>query len=441
MSYLTKWKEREAARDARGKEIRPAHSVDTLLHRKCGIVAVWRHQFPRVVTFEDRRTKEQVQKVWSSNLVCWEDESVLKKQYKRNDDGTRMLAPEKCGACRFVEHIRVLVDNGELAWTDPVLEFNGDDPKEDVTIHAGGLYNAFAQDLSQAELSDLKEHGISPLHAWKENAMAKMNYVFRVVDLSNVTAGTQIAIEPASLGDKVKGVIRDAIESDGDHGHPIKNPYVIRWKYDPAKNIEFNKKYAALAMRKLPIPDDALEIVTESDAPDISNLTDRFNARTVRSQLEQHCKIDGVPWDDLFGPAVREEEATDDRPRHAPEVGRKAAPPEPEMVGCDDCGEAMAITAAKCQKCGKAYDVEEEAKPAEPPPRQLPKRSEVGKAKPSISAKEDPVAPRAEKQKPAPLPPRGGKQVKPFQPAKEASTQPPLLEEQPLSLDDDDIPF
>ena len=82
----------------------PPASADVLLHTKCGVRCIWRHNLPTIVTFESRETKKTESHVWSRKYVCHETEATLRKQYKRNHDGTREAPPERCTLLLTIEH-------------------------------------------------------------------------------------------------------------------------------------------------------------------------------------------------------------------------------------------------------------------------------------------------------------------------------------------------
>lgn len=400
--FLSKWNKRNPPQ------------VDVAFHRGSPVATkVYRHGLQRLVPLQDRTTRKTVVKVWSDNAVCRETEDVLKKQNKRDDDGGRLVPPVKCGICKTIEYVRSLVARGDLSWTDPVFRFKGDE--DTVVIHAGGLYNAFSRDdLTDAERTEIGDANIKVREAWKENWMAKMNYIFRVAEFGKPDLGIQIAIETMLLGDKVKKVIRDKMEAEGDdEGNPIKNPYVVRWKYLPDEKV-FSNKYDANAMPKLKLDAAMMELITNAPSPDITPLTEAHNPASARATLETHCLVD-LPWDQLFDAKAAPPEVRP-RPTQA-QVPGKAKEPEPEAeFGCDECGAAMKASDTKCKGCGHEYEVEKEEEPPPPPKKELPKRSSAAKAAPAADPPPKPAAKAPAKAKPAPA-------------------------EEPAAEDQDDLPF
>jgi hypothetical protein len=360
--------------------------IDTWLHTKSGIVALWRHGWPRVVEIERDGVKNT--EVWSGNFNCWEPEDVLRRQHKRNEDGSRIIPPKVCPMCILIEHIRDEVRAGRIGWLDPVFAFKGEDEKTSITLTAAGMYNGFGGELSRQDVADMRRAGIQRTEAWKQNTMPKCSYVFSVLDNGAPEAGVMPAIETTALGDAVKRVIRDMIESLGEtEGHPLRTPYAIRWMYQP-EEAEFNKKYRALAMPRLAYTDEIRALIEESPAPDISNLIGRGDIATLRASMEEHALIK-LPFDRIFAAAEAEgggqrsaaaPKAPPSAPR-APEVhtepakaepararrgsAAKAEPKKPDyppgtvIIPCDRCGAEMADYDDTCWKCGAKYELDD----------------------------------------------------------------------------------
>jgi hypothetical protein len=402
-AYLRDWK----------KE-RP-YEIAVWLHTLAPITALWRHSFPQMVVREDRETKATTKHVWGQSLVCYEDEDTLKSQYWRSKEtGEREYPPKLCPICRLIEEVRRRVASGKLSWVEPVFQFRGaSDPREDRVLHAGGLYNAFgAKDLSKADkeqMAAVKPEKGGPIYArdaWRQTATAKLMYLFVVVDNDDPAKGPQIAIESNLLGAKVQDVIAHACKSFGDPklGNPILNPYAIQWTHNPADGIEFNKKYDACRLERLRISPAIEKMIRETEPPDTSQITDRFNPRTVRAKMEARALID-LPWGELFDDACKawdaapgigrgkQEERVEGRvpdvgDAHAREFERRSelpetrvSPPVPaaadQLVACDRCEKPIRLSDPVCQHCGMKYDIVPAAAPLPPP---LPKRSEARRA-------------------------------------------------------------
>ena len=364
--YLNKWKKNNPPQ------------VDVWLHTKALIQSLWQHGIPRLFERDDNQTGEKTIEVWSGSWVCWEEEEVLQKQYLRDrDTGARAYPPVICPVCKLIEHVRDQVESGELSWTAPLFRFAGDDPSKSVIIHAGGLYNAFGnKDLSKEELEELKTARIYRKDAWRENMMAKLSYVFSVVDNANPQEGPQIAIETSLLGDKVKEVINAAMMEAEDEGNPLVTPYAIRWIYRPNEQ-QFNKKYNAVKMGKHPLTAEIRRAIFDVDPPDTTRLVGRRDPNVLLAQLQTahrpYAKKSGLPLEDFFADAIAEWEESgdtsftpdkydDDSDDERPAVRQRVAPQtraskpkntSGKKVLCYECGEFI-IEGQKCDNCG--YD-------------------------------------------------------------------------------------
>ena len=208
-----------------------------------------------------------------------------------------------------------------------------------------------------------------------------------------------MAIQAALLGDKVKTVIGDAKNSLGtDEGNPLKHPYCIRWEHRPDEK-EFQKKYHAVRMERLELSEEIETLITDTDPPDISNVTKPFDWEKVKAEMQEHCVLEvEVPWDDLFAAHEGQDkgEFDEDKPKaksksngasngkpastsKKPE-SKKSKEPEEEQFACDECGKAMAASATTCPHCGHEYEVDEEERRSRSPrssppePRPVPLR-------------------------------------------------------------------
>jgi ribosomal protein L40E len=393
--------------------------VDVVLHTEAPIVALWQHSIPRIYEQKDEKTNRTTRRVFSGNFNCLEDESVLLKQYRRDrQTGERTLPPVLCPTCRLMEALYALYQDGEIGFADTVFRWEGDDPNETQELSVGGMLNLYGKDnLTDEEKDAMHEAGVKLSEAWKENAWAKCNYLFVVVDSADPESGVQLAIETTALGDSVKECIKARIESEGEEdGNPMLNPYAIRWKHVPNAK-EFSKRYQAIAMPRIEIVPKVRELI-QGDPPDTSGVTRPGNVTKLRADLETHCVLDDpsiIPWDDIFGPAERagygQDTASDDVGEEAEEQAkaatkamaskrkgkgkgkaeeaepakasrrRKKVEPEPEpepeeeeeadeeeeapshedsTIPCDECGATMAADAVKCEKCGAEYELEDD---------------------------------------------------------------------------------
>jgi hypothetical protein len=292
--YLKSWKKRQG----NGGVWEGEGKLNVVLHRKLEPCPLIQHGMP-IVRIKEENGKP-IRHVWGGQYVCHEDASTIENR-KRDQSGQRIAPFTKCGICRMIEWFRQQVAAGRISWTATAFRFTGDIESETQIIHVGGLYNAFGdRDLDVEKKAEMKAAGIFAKTAWRENAMAKENCVFCVVDIANVKSGVQTATETRLLGERVQDVINESIESDGvEDGDPFEgNPYVIQWQHRPEEE-EFQKKYNAIRVRKIKITEEVLALVS-GEAPDLTEYCAPFDPRTVRAILEKACCIKGVPWDELF---------------------------------------------------------------------------------------------------------------------------------------------
>lgn len=356
------------------------------LHPKSPIHALWRHNWFDVVEVEDKDTKEKERKVFSRRFVCHERELINKKQNFRDKvTKEREYPPEVCPMDFMVDCVVDLVVKGELNWTDPVFEFIGDDPTSEynVTLTAGGIYNAFKQaekGMTKEQRAELRKAGIRMDEAWKQDTRVKLNYLFTGV--ADPTEGIVQMIEPKGLGDKMKGAIRDRVRVKGrDAGDPTKNPYPFEWTYDEEK--DFDDKYHVVALEDKPSA-EVLALLREAP-PSTTQFTDPGDCFWLFESMQEHCVSDVLrphigEWfveakkRGLMQPKPKKEAAHDDSDDEdeapasepAPKKGTaKTKEPEPEpdqsddqeLYECDHCGTAtLGETDTKCSACGAEYD-------------------------------------------------------------------------------------
>jgi hypothetical protein len=229
---------------------------------------------------------------------------------------------------------------------------------------------------------------------WKSNHIPKQSTVFCCIDYDHVDKGLQVAIEPSSVGDKIRKVIKDTVESEGtEEGFIVNNPYCIQLDID--ESIKGFDKYVGRKIAKNRITPEIKELLAK-DPPDLSYLLEPFDPAALRVMMEDAALID-LPFDEIFGsakaPSTKHnvEQHKPAAPKTAPvskpveQPAKKAAPvapPQEDTVECDDCGKPMRMTDASCPHCGKVYE-----EPAPPPVKRT--RSSVKAAPPSREPGDD----------------------------------------------------
>ena len=280
--YLSGWKKRATP------------EVDVWLHTQAPIMAVYTHPWPKIV--EREKDGKKTREVWSGSFVSWETEDLLKGQYKRDPNGYREEPPVICPMSIMLEFIRQAVDDNKIPWTEPLFKFVGDDPTKAKVLHAGVMYNGAKriwEDLSSHQQQAALAIGVPPpSKAWMGNMMAKCQYVFAIVDNSDLSAGCQVATETSLVGDKMKKCIRDAMTALGDSkGNPMLSPYAFRWQHRPREQ-QFQDKYNVIKMDQLQLTDEVARLIGLGEdakaAPDIERQGERGDVQMLRASIEAH---------------------------------------------------------------------------------------------------------------------------------------------------------
>lgn len=386
----------------------PGH-VNLWFHTKQMPCAVWYHRIPELVVRKKKDSEnETLKNVWGRQHVCLEDESILKKQRFRDDSGNREHPPKRCPVCRMIEAIRSMIRSGAIKDTDRIFKFDGSDkPEENVSLSAGGLANVWGRDPDDATKDRLKAAEIYLSKVWGENMVAKLSYVFAVVNQDDPATGLQVAIQTQLVGDKVKRLINNEIASnDGDLGNPFVNPYCIQLVYKPNEK-KFDDKYDARRMNRFALS-PAIEEIICGEKPDIRRYTNAMNGKEVMAALQEHALVK-LPWDSILdvpeqgnpdqappvstpspktsapvpdaaaaalkqklaafdlAPTAKASKAVQaelDRRRKAVMAGLQAD--VPAMTPCDDCKLVLLDTETKCENCGAQYAVDPAPAPAAP---------------------------------------------------------------------------
>lgn len=359
------------------------------LHQCTDFHPVWYHSWPRVQTFEDRKTHEDRTVVRNSRYVSHDPERVLKKARFRDDDGRRENPPLLDPMAIMVEWFAEEIISGRMSWTTPVFKFEGDDEEENVTLYAGGMCGMFgSRDLSKEQQSQLRKIGINHKNAFKQSLLVGCYYLFQVVDEEDPGGGVVLALEKSTTtGDKLQALIRDRMEEDGEEGNPCVTPYPFVFvKNADEKNP--SKIYEVKALRKKRPSAEVLELISDPKTlQDVDDVVAKADLVQFRSELETHALIK-MPFDDFFEAADKaglmkskagatSAKKTAQKPAAAPEVGRSAAKApskqdddeeeddEDEPVlkegddttgPCDVCEEQLGPDDLVCPKCGATYE-------------------------------------------------------------------------------------
>jgi len=376
--------------------------IDVWPHPLAGAGIRWAHSFWHI-TKKRERGGDEVDVVKSYRWICHEREIILRKQRFRDDeighkpydlvgDGSREYPPEICPMCILIEMLRDQVRAGRLPWTSPLFEWSLKDDSEVVTVGGFcGLFSRPKNDYTDEQRKEMHKAGIEQDEIFMENAAAKCDYIMRVVDDSNPDDGIVIAPVADTLGRRIQKAYKDRIESSKGAFVPSRDPMCMRWKFDDSKTFE--KKYDLVPLIEAKPSEEILEALA-TDLPSIDDMLAPGNVATLRAQMEKHCLLKGVPWDQVFDRAeaaerAREKATTKGEPwdgaREAAQAARAPAPvappaaaapppsrapeqatpapsaPAPAVQGgdeeyeCEVCGGPNS-SETRCRHCGAEYD-------------------------------------------------------------------------------------
>ncbi len=269
---------------------RPNKTLDLWLHTQAPIYSVYRHPWPRVREIE--RDGRKSLEVWSGKFNSLEAEETLNNQYKRDPNGARIFTPEACPMSLMLEAVYQAWLADEVAWTEPLFRFEGDDPNKNKTLHVApmiGVLDKVWDDLDDDERAAALALGVpSPKDAWMQKMTAKCHYIFAIVDNDDTGNGIQITTETTLVGEKTRKVVNDAIVSDGEiKGDPTVTPYAIRWVHKPSEKA-FGDKYDAIALRAVELRPEVRKLIVETDAPDLDHLVQPGDIQELRASMEAH---------------------------------------------------------------------------------------------------------------------------------------------------------
>ncbi len=366
----------------------PGVYIDTWMHMSCPPRPIWFHGFTKIEPKEDKDTREVIKWLWSDRFNCHETDDVLKSEYQHDDKGLRKKPPVSCGFCKLVDWVRLEVAASRINWLDPIFEFTGAEKNHrdevvegKIVYHAAGLYGGLRSD-DDDEKAEMKKAGISPKTSWREKAMSGCNYIFRIVQHDLPGDGIVIATEAALLGEKVRSVLADRIQKYGrDDGNPLKKPVAIRWVYRENEK-EFQKKYHAIDLPNLALPDNIRDLIKDAPPPSIDHMVEKGNQETLRAVMERYCVRKGIPWDDFFAKTPASTSSSGGSPSPAREESRPSESKKSEVkmvmttagvelpydscLKCDKCQKPMGEAWNKCPGCGETYPDGTEDPPTKP---------------------------------------------------------------------------
>jgi hypothetical protein len=352
----------------------------------------WNHPFNSMGTWEDKDTGEEKEALRFNRFVSPDAEIVHQSQYFR-DDSDRMKVPP------LLDPFLLLRE-----W----LRFECQEPLDAVVFRWVNPKNGEVTEWRRGRLARLVDKSGSD---WSHTLDTKLEYLFVVCQDDDPAEGCQIVRGTKLLGDQMKKAIGQEMESNGDKGNPLVEPYAFRWIFDKnARNPM--ESYRAFRYNKATLTDQIREAIMATDFPDpsVDTAPQAGDKAKIRAAMEDAAQID-LPWDLLFVDAWKDEApeggdgtdfnfganapAAETSAERTPEVKtaldrlvakraessravfpaqldrsngtgkprtrrkKKAEAPKPppvERIPCDDCGHMMLPTETKCGGCGGGED-------------------------------------------------------------------------------------
>ncbi len=332
--------------------------------------AAWSHPFVMHDTYTNKED-EEVAVLRFPRFVSPDPEVVhMSQHFREKDDGDVLqIPPVKDPFLILREYLRFECEDMPLnqvifRWENPMEK-----AREKVI------------EWNKGEISRLVKRGQSN---YGHSLDTKLDYMFVIVDDNKPDDGLQISRVTKMLGDKMKTVIGEEMESNGEKGNPLLSPYAFRWKYD--ENANMADMYRAFRFNQAKLTDKIREAIESKEYPDPSpdTVPKAGDKSKIRAAMEDAAQVD-LPWERLFVDEWDDDEGSSKsepkKESRTPEVNtktkdegkpqrrrKKVKEPEPEpeveRIKCDDCDNMLLPTDAKCSKCGAEYEVDEDVAPA-----------------------------------------------------------------------------
>lgn len=367
---------------------------------------LWRHNFQRVVKFEDK-DGNQVEKIVMYTWNTYEEPEAWIKELKGQgyfaftksggeidpDDLENRKTPKYDPFWMFLEWLYKQYVLKNISWTDKIFTFEAADSKTQ-HLHLGGMLRMYPKNWASVKFKSDEEEkrvkrefnneGIELREAFKENATINCKYMFLVVDHENPEAGIQMTIEAETLGNGIKKIFNDEKtriaaknpKMDKAEVSKLANPVkrvCFKWEFDNSK--DFKDKYDVVDLGFDEIPAEIQEAF-KSDPPDVSMMVRPGNVAFLLDIFKTHwCHEVTPPWKEIFAPGFARakfleehyglkkgsltelssgESEEDDEDEEEEETPSKASESE-DLIQCEACGKDMPATANECPHCKAKY--------------------------------------------------------------------------------------
>jgi hypothetical protein len=255
----------------------------------------YQHTFPREdeIDVEENGMKKKKRILRFDRFISPDSDKINRDQHFREKKlpGAPMQTPPDLDPFLITrEYLRSAIDRGVIAPDTVVFEFW--DPKANQGM--GGMIQWRAGYLSR--------HVDRGKVYWNVSIDSKLQYTFLVVDNEDLDAGVQIAQEGQGIGDGVRELMKQQIDSLGeDKGNPFKSPYAMKWSFNPNAGKPADM-YSVYRFDRAEYTETIYKAIAEyEELPDVSKLVtpQPEDMTKIRASMQTSMRIE-LPLDMIF---------------------------------------------------------------------------------------------------------------------------------------------
>lgn len=345
------------------------------LHTTTNFHKVPHHKWFEIVTYGKRGDEKSFIK--RPRFNCHEPiDYAIKPNDDRDDDLRRKTHAELCPFCKMIEWVEEEMISGRMSPSQELFRFDDGNPKNLVSIHAGGISGLISLDSAPERWKKIcKKDRVLQFQPWNENLYVKISILFQVVSDANPNS-VLFAFEPPKLYQQLaREIKKQKTEHGDDEGNPQKNPYALTWEFD--ESVPYRQGYEVTATRKRALTNKIRKLIHGPKRKDLNEKKAPGNCLELRASME-NALVEGVkmPFDLFFGPAEkaglmrgtakttpkrRDDEEDEPKSDPKPKTSSKSAKAEPEVVGtCDICQEGIGDEDIECKACATTFDPDDQ---------------------------------------------------------------------------------
>jgi phage FluMu protein Com len=358
------------------------------LHTTTNFHKVAHHKWFEIVTYGKRGDEKSFIK--RPRFNCHEPiDYAIKPNDDRDDDLRRKTHADLCPFCKMIEWVEAEMISGKMSPSQELFRFDDGNPKNLVSIHAGGISGLISLDSAPERWKKIcKKDKVLQFQPWNENLYVKISILFQVVSDANPNS-VLFAFEPPKLYQQLaREIKKQKTEHGDDEGNPQKNPYALTWEFD--ESVPYCQGYEVTATRKRPLSNKIKKLIHGPKRSDLKEKLAPGNCLELRASMENAAVID-MPFDEFFAAAKKaglmngsaaktqsnktapktkddeeDEPKSDPKPKtssksNSAQVKGNAKKAEPEVVGtCDICGEGIGDDDIECKACGTTFDPDDD---------------------------------------------------------------------------------